>query len=1166
MSFNLSAILNFKAPGVKDELDKVNQSFSNLKTSGQRVTQGTNQVAGGMKAVGLAGAGLAAGVSYSVNEHIAFEKQMSSVIAKMDDGRENFSNLELVAKQLGASTVYSATEAAAGLDFLATAGYSAKEAIGVLPTVLKTAAASNMGLAQTTSIVADSLANLSPVMGVYGDKTQQAIVLSDMLAMAGAKTNSEVSDLGEAITYGGGALANLGIPLEEIIGSLGLLANAGIKGSSAGTSMVNMFAKLQDPTENAHKWLAAMGLKYKDFINQDTGKLLRMDKIIGMVGKQAETLGDSFDIGAALAEIFGLRGQKAFFAMNNTLKIAPDLFDSLRNSLGESDKMYKIMTDNLWGMTQNFQSASEGVRLELGKMVAEQGGLLQMGTSVIDPIQNLANAFMALNIPVEQYATLEKQMGKEKFGEIFKILTTDVGQFAVGVRDGFLSAKKGIGEFATSIWNAMGLTSGATEGYKQLGEKIGKFATWLAVIGPVVLGVGAAFMFIAPIITSVVGIVNLLVGAFTLVTSVISLVVGGLTVLKTAFIGSAIQIQLATWWTNAFNTSTIRSTASTLLSTAATRIASMWTAIFGVSTARTTALTILSSAATVIATTAQGAYNVVMLVGLNVMNLLKWAVLGAASAIRAVTVATGLSTIATRVAAVVTSAWTATIKAATLATKLVTVATRVAAITTAAWNAVVAFGSVVMAVIRTRIIATIMATWLSVAASKAATIAQVVWSAATAIGTGILAAFRSGTLLVRAAQLAGIAVMGMMTGAQWLFNAALNANPIGLVVLGIAALVGAGYLLYKNWDTITAGLQKAWIWFKNLGTSISDLWSKMNVGENLMYALSNPMSILKAGVAALGTGWDYVITKISAAWDWIKRIMSSGMDKVAGWFGFGDTEMTMTQTQTTQTAGQQQPSWLSGPEGTFSEKPKEKGIWDKMKGWVGLGDAQPTQPTTQPTQKGKQPTQTPQTVVAEAGKPTTQQPATTQKGKFKGSLPNLPNQYIPKEERKKGKGTGTGGGNKDLEEENRMLDQMLNRLMMPTVSEDQPIVSNIVNQTNPQAMPSKDGTITVPSITPPPSIVKPEGGKKPTAEAQAARNYGSEMAMKTGGGPQILVNIPAPQVQLGDIVVDLKVAQSADGTYSLVKKAIRHEANKAGTQLDLTAQEGISQSGHKAAN
>jgi len=1105
MSFNLSAILNFKAPGVKDELDKVNQSFSNLKTSGQRVTQGTNQVAGGMKAVGLAGAGLAAGVSYSVNEHIAFEKQMSSVIAKMDDGKENFSNLELVAKQLGASTVYSATEAAAGLDFLATAGYSAKEAIGVLPTVLKTAAASNMGLAQTTSIVADSLANLSPVMGIYGDKTQQAVVLSDMLAMAGAKTNSEVSDLGEAITYGGGALANLGIPLEEIIGSLGLLANAGIKGSSAGTAMVNMFAKLQDPTEDAHKWLAAMGIAYKDFIDQDTGKLLRMDKIIGMVGEKASGLGDSFDVGAALAEIFGLRGQKAFFAMNNTLKQAPDLFDSLRNSLGESDKMYKIMTDNLWGMTQNFQSAAEGVRLELGKMVAEQGGLLQMGNSVIDPIQNLANAFMALNIPVEQYATLEQQMGKEKFGELFKVLTTDVGQFAVGVRDGFLSAKKGIGEFATSLWTTMGLTSGTAESYKQLGEKIGKFATWLAVIGPVILGVGAAFMFIAPIITSVVGIVNLFVGACTLVTSVVTGVVSGLAVLRTAFMGSALQIQLTTWWTNAFGVSTTRSTAATILSSAATRVAAI----------------------------AQGTYNVVMLVGLNIMNLLKWAFLGTASAI----------------------------SSTTLATKLITVATRTAAIATAAWTAVVAFGTAIMTAIRARIMGTIVATWLSVAASRAATIAQAIWSAATVVGTGILTAFRSGTLLVRAAQLAGVAVMYVMTAAQWAFNVALNANPIGLVVLGIAALIGVGYLLYKNWDTITSGLQRAWTWFKNLLAPIGELWNKMNVGENLMYALSNPMEVLKAGVTALGNGWDYVITKITAAWDWIKRIMSSGMEKVAGWFGFGDTEMTMTQNM--------EPAYMSGPQvmAPPQEKPKEKGVWDKMKSWVGLGDTQPTpqQLAQQQPQQGKQPTQTPQTIAAEAGKPVGQQPTVQTNKPFKGSMPNLPNVWKPKEEKKKGTGKGRGG-NKDLEEENKMLDQMLNRLMMPTVSEDQPIVSNIVNQTNPQAMPSKDGTITVPSITPPPSLTKPEGGKKPTAEAQAARNYGSEVAMKTGGGPQILVNIPAPQVQLGDIIVDLKVAQSADGTYSLVKKAIRHEANKAGTQLDLTAQEGISQSGHKAAN
>lgn len=1169
MAFNLTAILNFQAPGVAQELDKVNQSFDKLKAGGQRVSRGTNQVAGGMKAVGVAGVGLAGGIAYTVKEHMSFEKQMSSVVAKMDDGQENYAALEFSAKSLGASTVYSATEAAAGLDFLATAGYSAKEAMGVLPTILKAAAASNMPLAQTTSIVADSLSQLSPIMGQYGDKTQQAIVLADMMAMTGARTNSEISDLGEALTYGGGAMANLKIPLDQVMGSLGLLANAGIKGSSAGTAMVNMFNKLQDPTEKAHQWLAAMNLSYKDFIDQKTGKLIGVDQIIGKLAFGMKDLGDEFDKGAAISEILGIRGQRAFFAMAAQAEKAPTLFKDLQNSAGSADKMYKIMTDNLWGMTQNMSSALEGVRLEVGKYIAESSGVLNAGNAIIEPIQKLATAFQVLNIPMKDYNQLQKTMGVMEFGKMFSVLNTDIGQFAVGLREGFTEAKQSVVSLGQKIWSFLGLTDGTRESFKNLGQTIGKFATWLAVIGPVVLVVGGAFMFIAPIITSVVGVMNLFIGTCTMIRAVSSLVWGAMTIMRTAFMGSALATQLATWWTNIFGTTSLLTAAKATYLAVQTRVLAV----------------------------AQAYYGIVMRANIGILNFFGTALMWVAGKL-------GLTT---------------------LATKIVTGAQWL-------WSAAIAFGNGLLVALRARLVAAAATMMMMKPVQLAIAGAQWLWNVAVTAGTAVMSVFRSGMIMTRIAQVAMLAVTPLLTAAQWAWNAAMTANPIGLVIVGVTALVAllVGAVVY--WDNITAAVKRAWTWFTNILAPVGQLWDKLGWGKVVIAALLGPIGMVGAATIELYRNWDKVVATIKSAWEWVKKITTSGIDKISGWFGIKTETQTGKKLSPAEAASKVDK--MAGMPATENVTDNKPGMFDKMLSMVGLGGEpevqsqlpqlpqlpqqpqlsqmpqlpqMPPSPTgqtnefkypdfpstaqvpqvnqmpemkmpnmSQATQYGQVP-QIPQLEQVQQTPATGVPSVPATEPKFKGSKPNLPNVWKPKEKKEKKEKTLGVPSRKEtkaaLEEDVKFLDQVLNQKFLPTVPEDQPIVSPMMPA--PPTMPSPLPTVdqgkpvaqrpdikpTMPTVTPPPAIAKPATAKANTPGA-VTKELGMESAMAGGGQPQIMVNVPAPQVTLGDLTVEVRVEQNAEGTYALVKKAMRHEQNKAGTQIDNVAQERMSQAKH----
>ena len=181
-----------------------------------------------------------------------YESSMSQVAATMaidkttEEGKRAYETLSNAAKEMGATTAFTASEAAEGLNYLALAGYSADEAATALPYTLKLAGAGAMELADASDMVTDAMSALN-----LEANEDNLAAFSDQLAKSASTTNTSVAQLGEAILTVGGTAANLKGGTAELNAALGILANNGIKGAEGGTALRNMLLSLEAPTDKA---------------------------------------------------------------------------------------------------------------------------------------------------------------------------------------------------------------------------------------------------------------------------------------------------------------------------------------------------------------------------------------------------------------------------------------------------------------------------------------------------------------------------------------------------------------------------------------------------------------------------------------------------------------------------------------------------------------------------------------------------------------------------------------------------------------------------------------------------------------------------------------------------------------------------------------------------
>lgn len=314
----------------------LSQATKGLGTITKTVASATAAAAAAVRAMGIA----------AINTGREFEGAMSQVAATMlidkttAEGQKAFETLENAARECGASTAFSATEAAEALNYLALAGYDADKAATALPTVLKLAGAGAMDLAAASDMVTDSMSALG-IEATEANLTQ----FSDQLAQTASKANTSVAQLGEAILTVGGTAKGLAGGTTELNTALGILADNGLKGAEGGTHLRNIILSLQNPTDKAAASLKSLGVDVYDAQGNMRG--------LNDVFKDLQGAMDGMDNASKDTILSTLFNKTDLTAANAMLANCTDRFDelsaSIENSAGACENMYAIQLDNLNG-------------------------------------------------------------------------------------------------------------------------------------------------------------------------------------------------------------------------------------------------------------------------------------------------------------------------------------------------------------------------------------------------------------------------------------------------------------------------------------------------------------------------------------------------------------------------------------------------------------------------------------------------------------------------------------------------------------------------------------------------------------------------------------------------------------------------------------------------
>lgn len=343
-------------------VQKIAATGESLKTTGDNISNA------GKKLLPVTAAVTGLGTA-SVTTAANFESSMSQVQATMGITKDSMSTLDgqsvntmdalsNLAKEMGASTAFSATECAEALNYLALAGYSTQEMADTLPTVLNLAAAGGIDLASASDMVTDA-------MSALGMETSEADTMVDQMAKTASTTNTSVAQLGEGILTIGATAKSIKGGTAELNTALGILANNGIKGAEGGTHLRNIILSLQNPTDQAAAKMQELGVSVYD----SEGNMRSMNDILGDLNTSMEgmTSEDKANIISTIFNKTDLSSVNALLA--NTGSTWDSLQSSIENSAGAAQQMADTQLDNLQGQLTLLKSALEGLAISFGQLL-----------------------------------------------------------------------------------------------------------------------------------------------------------------------------------------------------------------------------------------------------------------------------------------------------------------------------------------------------------------------------------------------------------------------------------------------------------------------------------------------------------------------------------------------------------------------------------------------------------------------------------------------------------------------------------------------------------------------------------------------------------------------------------------------------------------------------
>lgn len=319
--------------------------------------------------VPIAGAGAAvAGVAAK------FESAMSEVAAISGASGDELQALTDKAQEMGATTKFSASESAAALKYMAMAGWDTEAMLNGINGVMQLAAASGEDLASTSDIVTDA-------MTAFGLSADQSTRFADVLAQTANRSNTSVALMGETFKYVAPVAGALGYSIEDASVAIGLMANSGIKGSQAGTSLKNVLTNLAKPTDQVQSYMDKLNISLTD----SAGNVKPLNQLLNEMrdGFNGLTEAEKAEYAAGIAGKEGMSGLLAI--VNSSQTDFDNLTEAINNSSGAAQNVANVMMDNLGGQLTILKSTLEGIAISFGNT------LLPAVKKVVDSLQNFLN-------------------------------------------------------------------------------------------------------------------------------------------------------------------------------------------------------------------------------------------------------------------------------------------------------------------------------------------------------------------------------------------------------------------------------------------------------------------------------------------------------------------------------------------------------------------------------------------------------------------------------------------------------------------------------------------------------------------------------------------------------------------------------------------------------
>ena len=492
----------------QEELARLNGA---IQKNNEAISRTKSQLGGTIGTIAALGAAIYAG---PIKKSAELEAQMSNVKALIANSYGNdtqklavdMERLNSIAKEMGATTKFTATEAGKALEYMGMAGWKADQMITSLPGIMNLAAASGEDLGLVSDIVTDAMTAL----GMAADGTTNGIAnathFANVLAVATSSSNTNVSGMGEAFQYVASTAGALGYSAEDLAVALGAMANAGVKGSQAGNSLKTALSRMAAPTSAMKSAMDQLGISMTDehgnakslmgvmqnirnaigsvdvaLVDAD-GNMREYESIIADLSKTTDGLSKVQQIEAA-STIFGKNAMAAMLSIvNATDQDFQSLTESIYNSTDAAATMAAIKLDNLEGDITLMKSALDGLQIAIGDALLPT---FRAGT------QGITDFITKLTQFINENPELIQQIVKITAGLLAFKAATLTGKLAfLELKGGVLSVQKGFTllktMFALASVNSAGF-SGTLKGVAK--NVIGYFGG----IGSAAGGAGRAF-------------------------------------------------------------------------------------------------------------------------------------------------------------------------------------------------------------------------------------------------------------------------------------------------------------------------------------------------------------------------------------------------------------------------------------------------------------------------------------------------------------------------------------------------------------------------------------------------------------------------------------------------------------------------------------------------